>query len=88
MNHLTSLNWSVSVGAGTGDVTAMIKDPHGCQNTVEVMMEDKGDSVYHCTYLPNQAGPHIITIAFGGVGIPKSPFNVDVGPGGLSLHHR
>lgn len=71
----------VTVGAGTGDVTAMIKDPQGQQNTVEVMMEDKGDSVYRCTYRPTQAGPHTITVTFGGVGIPKSPFSVDVGPG-------
>uniref|UniRef100_A0A669B024 Filamin B n=1 Tax=Oreochromis niloticus TaxID=8128 RepID=A0A669B024_ORENI len=70
-----------TAGAGTGDVTAMIKDPQGRQNTVEVMMEDKGDSVYHCTYRPTQAGPHTITVTFGGVGIPKSPFSVDVGPG-------
>uniref|UniRef100_A0A669BX07 Filamin B n=1 Tax=Oreochromis niloticus TaxID=8128 RepID=A0A669BX07_ORENI len=69
-----------TAGAGTGDVTAMIKDPQGRQNTVEVMMEDKGDSVYHCTYRPTQAGPHTITVTFGGVGIPKSPFSVDVGP--------
>uniref|UniRef100_A0AAX7VFZ0 Calponin-homology (CH) domain-containing protein n=1 Tax=Astatotilapia calliptera TaxID=8154 RepID=A0AAX7VFZ0_ASTCA len=69
-----------TAGAGTGDVTAMIKDPQGRQNTVEVMMEDKGDSVYRCTYRPTQGGPHTITITFGGVGIPKSPFSVDVGP--------
>uniref|UniRef100_A0A3Q4HHD8 Filamin B n=1 Tax=Neolamprologus brichardi TaxID=32507 RepID=A0A3Q4HHD8_NEOBR len=69
-----------TAGAGTGDVTAMIKDPQGRQNTVEVMMEDKGDSVYRCTYRPTQGGPHTITVTFGGVGIPKSPFSVDVGP--------
>ncbi|XP_074525668.1 filamin B a [Halichoeres trimaculatus] len=69
-----------TAGAGTGDVTAMIKDPAGRQNSVEVMMEDKGDSVYRCTYKPTQAGPHTVTVTFGGVGIPKSPFNVDVGP--------
>ncbi|XP_065811298.1 filamin-B isoform X2 [Labrus bergylta] len=69
-----------TAGAGTGDVTAMIRDPAGCQNSVEVMMEDKGESVYRCTYKPTQAGPHAVTVTFGGVGIPKSPFSVDVGP--------
>lgn len=59
----------------------MIKDPQGRQNSVEVMMEDKGDSTYRCTYRPTQAGPHTVTVTFGGVGIPKSPFSVDVGPG-------
>ncbi|KAF7664185.1 hypothetical protein LDENG_00185990 [Lucifuga dentata] len=69
-----------TAGAGTGDVTAMIRDPQGRQNSVEVMMEDKGDSVYRCTYRPTQAGPHAVTVTFGGVGVPRSPFNVDVGP--------
>lgn len=77
---------SVCVGAGTGDVTAMIRDPQGNQNSVDVMMEDKGDSTYRCTYRPIQQGSHVVTITFGGVEIPKSPFTVDVGPGELSLH--
>lgn len=72
-----------SAGAGTGDVTAMIRDPQGRQNTVEVMMEDKGDNTYCCTYRPTQMGPHVVTVTFGGMGIPKSPFSVDVGPGEL-----
>uniref|UniRef100_A0A3Q1HBS1 Calponin-homology (CH) domain-containing protein n=1 Tax=Anabas testudineus TaxID=64144 RepID=A0A3Q1HBS1_ANATE len=69
-----------TAGAGTGDVTAMIRDPQGRQNSVEVMMEDKGDSTYRCTYRPTQAGPHTVTVTFGGVGVPKSPFSVEVGP--------
>uniref|UniRef100_A0A667XLF9 Filamin B n=1 Tax=Myripristis murdjan TaxID=586833 RepID=A0A667XLF9_9TELE len=69
-----------TAGAGVGDVTAMIRDPQGRQNSVEVMMEDKGDSVYRCTYRPTQAGPHAVAVTFGGVAIPKSPFSVDVGP--------
>uniref|UniRef100_A0A8C4EM37 Filamin B n=1 Tax=Dicentrarchus labrax TaxID=13489 RepID=A0A8C4EM37_DICLA len=69
-----------TAGAGTGDVTAMIRDPQGRQNIVEAMMEDKGDSMYRCTYRPTQAGPHTVTVTFGGVGIPRSPFSVDVGP--------
>ncbi|XP_061582652.1 filamin-B-like isoform X1 [Cololabis saira] len=69
-----------TAGAGTGDVTAMIRDPQGRQNSVEVMMEDKGDSMYRCTYRPTQAGPHTVTVTFGGVGVPRSPFSVDIGP--------
>uniref|UniRef100_A0A7N8XHM8 Filamin B n=1 Tax=Mastacembelus armatus TaxID=205130 RepID=A0A7N8XHM8_9TELE len=77
-----------TAGAGTGDVTAMIRDPQGRQNSVEVMLEDKGDNTYHCTYRPTQAGPHTVTVTFGGVGVPRSPFSVDVGPGELfHLHH-
>ncbi|XP_038164691.1 filamin-B isoform X4 [Cyprinodon tularosa] len=69
-----------TAGAGKGDVTAMIRDPQGRQNSVEVMMEDKGDGTFRCTYNPLQAGPHTITLTFGGVGVPKSPFGVDIGP--------
>ncbi|KAF0034429.1 hypothetical protein F2P81_012187 [Scophthalmus maximus] len=72
-----------TAGAGKGDVTAMIRDPQGRQNTVEAMMEDKGDGVYRCTYRPIQAGPHAVIVTFGGVGVPKSPFSVDVGPEGI-----
>lgn len=59
----------------------MIRDPQGRQNAVEAMMEDKGDSTYRCTYRPSQAGPHTVAVTFGGAGIPRSPFPVDVGPG-------
>ncbi|XP_029947767.1 filamin B a isoform X1 [Salarias fasciatus] len=69
-----------TAGAGTGDVSAMIKDPQGRQNLVEVMMEDRGDNTFRCTYRPTQAGPHVVTVTFGGVAIPRSPFGVDVGP--------
>ncbi|XP_076125415.1 filamin B a [Alosa pseudoharengus] len=69
-----------TAGAGVGEVTAVIKDPQGNKNTVEAILEDKGDSVFRCTYRPIQAGPHTITITFGGIGIPKSPFTVTIGP--------
>uniref|UniRef100_A0AAR2L0B3 Calponin-homology (CH) domain-containing protein n=1 Tax=Pygocentrus nattereri TaxID=42514 RepID=A0AAR2L0B3_PYGNA len=69
-----------TAGAGVGDVTAVIKDPQGNKNTVEAIMEDKGDSVFRCTYKPVQAGPHTINITFGGIAIPKSPYTVNIGP--------
>lgn len=64
-----------------GDVTAVIKDPQGNKNTVEAMMEDKGDSVFRCTYRPVQPGSHTVSVMFGGIAIPKSPYSVNVGPG-------
>lgn len=73
-------------GAGVGEVTAVIKDPLGNKNTVEAIMEDKGESVFRCTYKPMQAGPHVINITFGGIAIPKSPFTVNIGPGTLPKH--
>uniref|UniRef100_A0A8B9HYD3 Filamin B n=1 Tax=Astyanax mexicanus TaxID=7994 RepID=A0A8B9HYD3_ASTMX len=67
-----------TAGAGVGEVTAVIKDPQGNKNTVEALMEDKGDSVFRCTYRPVQAGPHSVNITFGGIAIPKSPYTVTV----------
>uniref|UniRef100_A0A8C1MJC8 Filamin B n=1 Tax=Cyprinus carpio TaxID=7962 RepID=A0A8C1MJC8_CYPCA len=69
-----------TAGAGVGDVTAVIKDPLGNKNTVEAIMEDKGDSIFRCTYKPMQTGPHTINITFGGIAIPKSPFTVNISP--------
>ncbi|KAK1799532.1 hypothetical protein P4O66_000414 [Electrophorus voltai] len=69
-----------TAGAGVGDVTAVIKDPQGNKNTLEALMEDKGDGVFCCTYKPVQAGAHTINITFGGTPIPKSPYTITVGP--------
>ncbi|XP_051967093.1 filamin-B-like isoform X2 [Xyrauchen texanus] len=69
-----------TAGAGVGDVAAVIKDPQSKNNTVEVIMEDKGENLYRCAYKPMQAGPHNINITFGGIAIPKSPFTINVGP--------
>ncbi|CAG5977724.1 unnamed protein product [Menidia menidia] len=69
-----------TAGAGTGDVTVAIRDPQGRQNSVEALMEDRGDSSYRCSYRPAQAGPHLLALSFGGAPIPRSPFAVDVGP--------
>ncbi|XP_061796901.2 filamin-B isoform X1 [Nerophis lumbriciformis] len=69
-----------TAGAGKGDVTVTIKDPQGRDNSVEVMIEDKGDSLYRSTYRPTQAGLHTVSVTFGGAAVPRSPFTVDVGP--------
>ncbi|XP_058844915.1 filamin-B isoform X2 [Acipenser ruthenus] len=68
-----------TAGAGVGDVAVVIADPQGSRNTVEVMIEDKGSSVYRCTYRPAQPGAHTLDIAFGGEPIPKSPYRVNIG---------
>uniref|UniRef100_A0A4W5PXF1 Calponin-homology (CH) domain-containing protein n=1 Tax=Hucho hucho TaxID=62062 RepID=A0A4W5PXF1_9TELE len=70
-----------TAGAGVGDVSAFIKDPQG--RPLEAVMEDKGDSVFRCTYKPTQQGPHTITVTFGGIAIPKSPSTVNIGPASM-----
>ncbi|CAI9593987.1 unnamed protein product [Staurois parvus] len=67
-----------TAGAGSGDVGVIIVDPQNRQDTVEVILEDKGDSIYRCTYRPNMEGPHKIYISFAGTQIPKCPYVVNI----------
>uniref|UniRef100_A0A8C0G3U9 Filamin C n=1 Tax=Chelonoidis abingdonii TaxID=106734 RepID=A0A8C0G3U9_CHEAB len=67
-----------TAGAGTGDVGVVIVDPQGRRDTVEVVLEDKGDSTFRCTYRPVLEGPHTINVTFAGTQIPRSPFPVNV----------
>lgn len=72
-------------GAGTGDVAVVIMDPQGRRDTVEVALEDKGDSTFRCTYRPVMEGPHTVHVAFAGAPITRSPFPVHVAEG-KALH--
>lgn len=63
-----------------GDIGVEVEDPQG-KNTVELLMEDKGNQVYRCVYKPMHPGPHVIKVSFAGDTIPKSPFIVQVGEG-------
>ncbi|XP_054669068.1 filamin-C isoform X3 [Grus americana] len=67
-----------TAGAGPGDVGVVIVDPQGRRDTVEVMLEDKGDNIYRCTYRPVLEGPHTVCVTYAGAQIPKSPFAVNV----------
>ena len=72
-------------GAGNGDVSVVVVDPEGKKDTVELILENKGDSVFRCTYRPMLEGPHTIHILFAGQEIPKSPFKVQIAEGELAL---
>ncbi|XP_046889363.1 filamin-C-like isoform X2 [Hypomesus transpacificus] len=67
-----------TAGAGNGDVSVIIVDPEGKKDTVELILEDKGDSIFRCTYRPMLEGPHTIHVLFAGQEIPKSPFKVNI----------
>uniref|UniRef100_A0A8C0X407 Calponin-homology (CH) domain-containing protein n=1 Tax=Castor canadensis TaxID=51338 RepID=A0A8C0X407_CASCN len=71
-----------TAGAGVGDVSVEVEDPQG-KNTVELLVEDKGNQVYRCVYKPVQPGPHVVKVFFAGDTIPKSPFVVST----LTLRH-
>ncbi|XP_071982752.1 filamin-B isoform X2 [Engystomops pustulosus] len=68
-----------TAGAGVGDVGVEVIDPLGRNNTVEIVLEDKGNCVYRCTYKPMKAGPHNVNINFGGELTPKCPYLVNIG---------
>lgn len=67
----------VTSGAGHGAVHIDILDPKGNKKT-ELQMEDRGDGVYVCQYLPTVVGKYVICIKFGDGEIAKSPFRVQV----------
>lgn len=59
----------------------VITDSQGRRDTVEVMLEDKGDNVFRCTYRPVLEGPHTICVTYAGAQVPRSPFTVNVAEG-------
>ncbi|XP_077400554.1 filamin-C isoform X6 [Vanacampus margaritifer] len=65
-----------TAGAGAGDVGVTIVDSNGRRDTVEVVLENKGDSIFRCTYVPVLEGPHTVYVTFAGQQIPRSPFPV------------
>uniref|UniRef100_A0A8C2I2K5 Filamin C, gamma b (actin binding protein 280) n=1 Tax=Cyprinus carpio TaxID=7962 RepID=A0A8C2I2K5_CYPCA len=67
-----------TAGAGAGDVGVIIVDSQGRRDTVEIILESKGDSVFRCTYGPILEGPHTIYVTFAGQQIPRSPFTVHI----------
>ena len=67
----------ITTGAGHGSVHVDIIDPKANKKT-EIQIEDKGDGVYACQYLPTVVGKYVICIKFGDSEIAKSPFRVQV----------
>lgn len=59
----------------------IIVDSNGRRDTVEIVLENKGDSIFRCTYVPVLEGPHTVYVTFAGQQIPRSPFTVHVSEG-------
>ena len=43
---------------------------------VEVQVKDNRDGTYSCRYMPNRNVKHTVSVTFGGVAVPNSPFRV------------
>lgn len=56
-------------------------DSNGRRDTVEIVLENKGDSIFRCTYVPVLEGPHTVYVTFAGQQIPRSPFTVHISEG-------
>ncbi|KAM6962064.1 filamin-C-like isoform 3-T3 [Tautogolabrus adspersus] len=67
-----------TAGAGAGDVGVIIVDSNGRRDTVEIVLENKGDSIFRCTYVPVLEGAHTVCVTFAGQQIPRSPFTVHI----------
>ncbi|MEQ2305138.1 hypothetical protein AMECASPLE_034511 [Ameca splendens] len=72
-----------TAGAGAGDVGVIIVDSNSRRDTVEIVLENRGDSIFRCTYVPVLEGPHTIYVTFAGQQIPRSPFTVSISEGGF-----
>ncbi|XP_014878264.1 filamin-C-like [Poecilia latipinna] len=70
-----------TAGAGAGDVGVIIVDSNSRRDTVEIVLENRGDSVFRCTYVPVLEGPHTVCVTFAGQQIPRSPFTVSISEG-------
>ncbi|XP_063981261.1 filamin-A isoform X2 [Diachasmimorpha longicaudata] len=64
--------------AGEGLVDARCIGPGGVSLPVTINKVD--DNTYKCHYVPVKDGRHVVMITYGGKEIPKSPFEVNVGP--------
>ncbi|KAM9705439.1 LOW QUALITY PROTEIN: filamin-C-like [Menidia menidia] len=67
-----------TAGAGAGDVGVVVVDSRGRRDTVEIVLENRGDSVFRCTYVPVLEGNHTVHLTFAGQQIPRSPFTVHI----------
>nr|XP_042902335.1 filamin-A isoform X2 [Parasteatoda tepidariorum] len=64
--------------AGNGQLDIKVIGPGGVQEKIDIRKVD--EHTYECAYYPNQEGRYIVTIAYGGMEISKSPYEVNVLP--------
>ncbi|XP_071544151.1 filamin-A isoform X10 [Panulirus ornatus] len=65
-------------GAGEGNVEVKVIGPGGSHEVVKTKQIDA--YTYEYTYHPKKEGRYIVMVSYGGQEIPKSPFEVNIGP--------
>ena len=68
----------LTTDAGDGNVEVEVTDPDGKPLPVEI--KQTKDDRYDVSYKPVKEGPHKVVVKYGGDEIPKSPYEVGVGP--------
>ncbi|CAH1731357.1 unnamed protein product [Aphis gossypii] len=68
----------VTEGAGEGVPDVNVIGPGGVKEPVNIKKLDA--HTYEATYYPRKVGRHVVMVTFGGVEIPKAPFEVHVTP--------
>ncbi|KAL4100972.1 hypothetical protein QTP88_020993 [Uroleucon formosanum] len=68
----------VTEGAGEGVPEVNVIGPGGVKEPVNMKKLDA--HTYEATYYPRKVGRHVVMVTFGGVEIPKAPFEVHVNP--------
>lgn len=65
-------------GAGEGQLDIRVIGPGGVNEPVKLRKLE--EHVTEAVYNPRKEGRHVVMITYGGQEIPKSPFEVNVGP--------
>ncbi|XP_037087159.1 filamin-A-like [Pollicipes pollicipes] len=65
-------------GAGDGQLQLRVIGPGGANESAH--LREVEDGVYEGVYYPQREGRYIVMITFGGHEIPRSPFEINVGP--------
>lgn len=63
--------------AGEGELQVKVLGPGGVPEKVTVTAKGK---TYDCAYEPTKEGRYVVMISYGGQEIPRSPYEVNVGP--------
>lgn len=63
--------------AGDGELQVKVLGPGGVQEKVNITAKGK---TFDCNYMPVKEGRYVVMISYGGQEIPRSPYEVNVGP--------
>lgn len=72
--------------ASSQDMTAQVTSPSGKTEAAEIVEGE--DSAYSVRFVPQEMGPHTVTVKYRGQHVPGSPFQFTVGPLGEGGAHK